>query len=175
MTETLVTRGQDPWPESATLGAVTDPLRRRILERALLDVGVMEFPPNSNRGERIDRWLRRAHVPEELITSGRGWYCGCVAGAWWIDAGAKVPRDYGNCDAWLPFIQPNGYSPRPGDMVLYGQRTNAKHIGLVVVTVPFVTIEGNRALDGKSNNGVGVLMAPSFRNDVIGFVAPQAV
>ena len=159
------------------LGASPDQLRLAILERSRLDVGILETAPN--RGERIDRYLRRASVPESIIAAGKGYWCAAWAGCMWIDGGAKTPRDFGACDAWLPYLIPCDRASlasiaQPGDAVLYGVPGDARHIGIVWrVTPEVLTIEGNRGLGGSAtNNGVAVDVDGVKRSDVLGVVRP---
>ena len=172
---TLVKRPMLAWPpEAAYLDSQTiSTLRAQVVRRALRDVCMLEDPLGSNRGPLIDGYLRRAHVPESLITIGKGWYCASWAGAVFADAGALVPADYGSCDAWLPFIEPLGYTPSPGDAVLYGVAGDAHHIGIVLVPTPRITMEANRSLKDMSNNGIGIFVGPSLRTDILGYVQPK--
>lgn len=170
---TLLVRPAKPWPGEALWAANVPELNRKILYRAWEDLGIVEEPPGSNRGPQIDTYLRRASVPESLITSGKGWWCAAWAGCMWIDAGAKTPRDFGSCDAWLPFLEPKGCVPQIGDAILYGKTGDAVHIGIVARTAPMLlTIEGNRAFGGASNNGVAVDIGPPNRSDILGYVKP---
>ena len=177
---TMITRRAEPWPGPFDwLPPNTDQLRLSILERSRLDVGILEDPPASNRGERIDKYLRRAHVPEALITSGKGYWCAAWVGAMFVDAGARVPKDYGSCDAWLPYLLPCGLDrlpafAQPGDAILYGVPGDARHIGIVWRVHPSVlSIEGNRGLaGGATNNGVAVQVDLVSRKDVLGIVRP---
>lgn len=142
----------------------------RVVRRALAYCGVMETAPN--RGPAIDRWLRWANVPESLIEAGRGNWCGAFAGGVLREEGLQAPLDYANCDAWLPYVVP-GVRPRPGDLILYGAPSDARHIGIIVSDQPgdtLLTVEGNRSWGGVSNNGVAVDIGPQTRRDVIGFI-----
>lgn len=185
MTGPLVKRQGDAWPGPFDwLPAGFDQLRLAVLERSRLDVGILEVPPASNRGDRIDRYLRRASVPEELIKAGKGYWCAAWVGCMFIDAGALVPRDFGACDAWLPFMAPASLSTlrnvgKPGDAVLYGKRRpdgtlDAVHIGILWRIEPeILSCEGNRGLGSKpTNNGVAVDVHAVNRGDVIGIVRP---
>lgn len=144
---------------------------RRIITRAFLDIGTQETPAGSNRGKRIDTWLRRANVPESMILGGKGWWCAAWLGAVWTDAGALVPRDYAAVDAWLPFLETE---MRHGSAIVYGVRGNGHHIGLIARLGPVLeTIEGNRAFAGTTNNGVAVDIGPPTRRDILGYVHPR--
>jgi len=171
----LVKRAMQPWPpEAAYVDVQTlSTLRAQVVRRALRDVCILESPAGSNRSPLIDVYLRRAHVPESLITTGKGWYCASWAGAVFVDAGALVPSDYGSCDAWLPFLEPASYVPQTGDAVLYGVKGDAHHIGIVLVPTPRITMEANRSLKDQGNNGIGIFVGPSTRTDVLGYVQPR--
>jgi hypothetical protein len=174
----LTKRKAQTWP--ADLGWLVPPpssganctaLQYAVCQRANKDVGILEVPIGSNRGVRIDRYLRRAHVPESLITTGRGWWCASQTGAVLIDCGVPVPTDYGSCDAWLPYLDKK---PTIGSVVLYGVRGNAHHIGIVVRLTPMVlTIEGNRGYAGTTNNGVACDIGPMNRTDILGYISPE--
>lgn len=174
----MIARKAETWPAPFDwVGPNLDPLRLSILERSRLDVGILETAPN--RGDRIDRYLRRVHVPEEIIAAGKGYWCAAWVAAMWTDAGAKVPRDAGACDAWLPYLIPCDRAglvtiAQPGDAVLYGVKGDARHIGVIWRVSPeILTIEGNRGLGGSStNNGVAVDVDGVKRTDVLGIVRP---
>lgn len=183
MTTRFVKRAAEPWPSPFGWMPVAETreaqLRLAILERARLDWGMLETAPN--RGPDIDRYLRRAHVPEELIAAGKGNWCAAIVGAWWIDAGALVPPDWANCDKWLPFLVPCTLAElatvgRPGDAVLFGVDGDARHIEVLVRTAPLVlSTGGNRGLKGlPTNNGVAVHTDQVTRPDVLGVVRPVA-
>lgn len=175
-----------PWPSPfGWLPKASTPdlaLRLMILERARIDLAILEETPN--RGPEIDGYLRRARVPESIIAAGNGYWCAAWAGCMWIDGGALVPPDFGSCDAWLPFMRPAslatlGTVGKPGDAVLYGKRRadgtpDAQHIGLLVRMDPLIlSTEGNRGVGAQvTNNGVAVHTAPVTRTDVLGVVRP---
>ena len=189
---TLVTLPARPWPlmgHGLHLSQATE-LGQRIITRAAYDAHVREEPLGSNRSPYLDQLCDRFGIPR-----GSYW-CGVIFGAWWIDCECRVPRDFADCDRWLPYLVPASAVPRKertGAAILYGTRGtgpidpdytvmkasgwNAVHIGAVAdwTTDPPITAEGNRGYAGsKSNNGVAVDFAPSYRNDVLGLVLPQA-
>lgn len=156
----------EPWP-SAT-GWLTpensSEQGRAVVLRAMADLGILETPLGSNRGLRIDRYAVRGGSP-----LGSYW-CGLWVGAVYADCGLLVPAEYGNTDRWVPYIKP-GHTPRPGDVILYGSGTDAKHIELVARIEPeLLTIGGNRGLHGgATRNGVAVQMDGVTRSDVLGY------
>jgi len=164
-----------PFPVPASwLPATTPDANARVTRRALAYCGILEVPAASNRGVEIDRWLRWANVPESLITAGRGWWCAAFVGGVLREEGLAAPLDYASTDAWIPYLAP-GHVAEAGDIVLYGLKKNGKpdahHIGLVVRRTPqMLTVEGNRAFAGTSNNGVAVDVGPMQRTDVLGYI-----
>lgn len=162
------------WPNLAgwlVPGENCSTLGYAIVQRAFDDIGILEVPLASNRGVRIERYLRRAGVPEDVIAAGKGWWCAAFVGAVFVDCGVPVPSGYASCDAWLPYVEPE---PAVGHAVLYGVRGDAHHIGIVVRLEPMVlTIEGNRAFAGTTNNGVACDLGPMLRSDILGYVNPQ--
>lgn len=172
----LVRMAAEPWPRTAgwlVPGDNCTELQHKIVLRALQDVGITEVPLGSNRGTRIDRYTKRAGSP---LAS---WWCAIWAGAVFIDCGALVPRGYAATDNWLPHLT---NTPAIGAAVLYGLRKkgpvradmDAHHIGIIARLDPLVlTIEGNRAYAGTSNNGVAVDIGPPNRKDILGYVHPQ--
>lgn len=157
----------DPWP---TLGGWMDASNssdkgRAVIYRSMHDVGVVEVPLGSNRGVRIDRYVRRGGG-----ALGSYW-CAFWAGAIYADCGLKIPRDHGACDSWLPFLKAD-HQPRPGDIILYGPSLqDAQHIGIVARVSPvLLTIEGNRGLrGGRTRNGVAVQIDEPTRSDILGY------
>lgn len=148
------------------------PLQYAVVLRALKDVGILEVPLASNRGVRIDKYLRRAGVPEELIKAGKGWWCAAAAGAWLLDCGVPVPADYAATRSWLPFV---GSKRTPGAIVLYGLDNVPHHIGIVARDDDGIvlTIEGNRGYAGTTNDGVAVDIGPMLRKDILGYITPE--
>jgi hypothetical protein len=190
---TLIRLPAAPWPpmgHGLHLDQASE-LAQRIITRAAYDAHVREEPFGSNRSAYLDALCDRFKIPRASF------WCGVVAGAWWIDNDCQVPKDFPDCDRWLPYLVPAASIPRKlrvGAAILYGVRGvggvdpdytlmkargwNAWHIGLVAdwTTDPPITVEGNRGYAGNpnTNNGVAVDMAPSFRADILGIVLPHA-
>lgn len=167
------------WPAAAGWILNTAPLSvQNVVRRGLRDVGILEMPPGSNRSGRIDAYNLRAGVPV-----GSYW-CAAAVGAWWQDAGLKVPPWYASCDNWLHWAHetgrwvPKGHNPPLGGAVLYGTDTDAKHIGLIIRVSPLIlSLEGNTTVEGAafsaSRNGVAVSLKEVTASDpVLGYVSP---
>lgn len=179
MASRLVVREAYPWPShcawinTTAKGARGRRLAEFVVHRAFQDIGLLEDPIGSNRGFQVEEYLRRAKVPEKVITAGKGYWCAAALGCWFIDAGARVPSNFASCDAWLPFI--DSQTPSIGSAVLFGKQGDAVHIELVARVSPMVfTIGGNTSINGQSRNGIGVFMREMTRQDVLGYVSPTA-
>lgn len=159
------------------LDATTPDAARGAVERAIVDIGICEDPPSSNRSPYIDQCLRMANVPESLIVAGKGWWCASVAGRWWREVGAAVPDDYGATRAWVEWHPEHATlawmdaHPTPGAMIMYGTKSltgavayggvrwDIHHIGLCIRAAPYLeTVEGNAAWGGAfTANGEAVV------------------
>lgn len=166
MTAPLKPRSLAAWAPSDTPA-----LNLAIAKRALLDIGICEIPPGSNRSGRIDEYVRAVGSP-----IGSYW-CAAALAAWWREAGAEIPGSLaGSCDAWLAWArETRRWSPVPaiGRAVLYGSPADAVHIGVVVRVDPLLlSVEGNTSIDGTSRNGVAVDLKLVNTPRVIGYVSP---
>jgi len=168
----LKTFPAEGWPSDCgwlVPGTNCTQLQYAICLRAMKDVGILETPLGSNRGKRIDGYAKRGGSPLG------SWWCALFVGAVFADCGAMVPEGYPATDNWLPFIDDK---PGIGAAILYGLRKNGKpdahHIGIIVRLDPMVlSVEGNRAFAGSSNNGVAVDLGPVLRTDILGYFHPR--
>lgn len=158
-----------PW-----LPSTTSPLVRAIVEGAIETIGCLEEPLGSNRGPQVDEWNRVGGG----VPAGSYW-CASWAGWIWRQADAALPPYPASCDSWMTWAKRHGMwrqHPEPGDAVLYGVPTDAKHIGIVIRVTPAVlSIEGNTTVEGSTfeRNGTAVALKLVTGNDpVLGFVRP---
>jgi CHAP domain len=156
------------------LPTATPDLNRRIVVRALSDIGIVETPPGSNRSGVIDSYNLAAGVPV-----GSYW-CAAAVAAWYRESGAKVPPGSASCDSWMAWAKAAGQwktTPTPGAAVVYGTSTplDATHIGVVVRVGPLLlSCEGNTSLGGFSRNGVAVDLKLVNTDRLLGYVWPIA-
>jgi hypothetical protein len=141
----------------------------RVAKRALLDIGLCEIPPGSNRSPRIDEYVSAVGSPP-----GSFW-CAAAVAAWFREAGAMLPpSSAGSCDVWMGWAKFRGLwrvNPAIGDAVVYGTPTDATHIGVVVRVTPLeLAVEGNTALEQYSRNGVAVDLKLVNPARVVGYV-----
>lgn len=141
----------------------------KLLEVAAKEVGVMEQPLGSNRGPRVDEYLRSVGLDPT-----KGSWPWCAAFCYWcfrtalsdiyvpLDPKIEIPpRTAGVIDHWS---KTRGYKYGPntnpipvGAFFLIDEGHGLGHMGIVEVVNKDVltTIEGNTNEDG-SRNGVGV-------------------
>jgi hypothetical protein len=155
------------------------PAQYLIAARAFCDCGIGERPKGSNRSGRIDAYLRRAKVPESLITGGRGYWCAAWAGAVRADgllaAGDRgtnlVPPGYADCDTWRPWARKSRRwldaaavkrlrtdrqrAILVGGCALFGTEADQSHINVIIRADAdyLLGVEGNTSLNGYSRNG----------------------
>lgn len=153
-------------PTSSALGTA-------IARRALLDVGICEDPPRSNRSPEIDAYLQRAGV-----ALGLPW-CAAAVAAWFRECGAQTPAvGAASTDAWMGWARAHGLwadKPSIGAAVVYGKDGDAEHIGVVVRLQPILlTVEGNTSLDaGNVREGIAVdLRNRQGSTWILGYVRP---
>lgn len=141
-------------------------LERSLVERAFLDIGIVETPLGSNRSGRIDAMTKRAGLTPPV------WWCAVWLGTVFLDCKCLVPADYPATNAWVKWLKPK---PRAGWGVIYGRNGVAHHCGLIarVASDVILTIEGNRGFAGTTNNGVAVDIGPMLRTDIMGYFEPR--
>lgn len=152
----------------------TPALNALIVRRALLDIGICEMPPGSNRSQRIDEYNIHAKAP-----IGSFW-CASAVRAWWAESGASVPpTGAASCDVWMEWAKKTkrwSKEPVEGAAVVYGAITDANHIGVVVRVNPLLlSVEGNTSLGGFSRNGVAVDLKQVDTSRVVGYVYPEPI
>ena len=156
--------------------ATANALGAAIARRALLDVGIAEDPPGSNRSPEIDEYLKRAGVAVGLP------WCAAAVAAWFRECGAQTPAvGAASTDAWMGWAGAHNLwsqTPAIGSAVVYGKPGDAEHIGVVVRIQPLLfTIEGNSSLDaGNVREGIAVdLKNRQGSTWILGYVRPAPV
>lgn len=147
-------------------------LNADLARRALLDIGIVEIPPGSNRSTRIDEYVQDVGSP-----LGSYW-CAAAVSAWFRESNAKIPpTNAASCDAWMEWAKKNNQwfnTPIIGSGVVYGKPGDAHHIGVIVRTDPLIlSVEGNASLGGEfSRNGVAVDLKLVDKSRVLGYIYP---
>lgn len=150
---------------------------QRIVRACEAQVGVVEHPAGSNRGEQVEAFQHVTTVP------GTGWPW-CQAFARWVWDQAGVQRG-GYRGAYVPdalrWARAAGrYSREPvvGAWVFLDFTGDGvpDHVGVVVrvVDVGVETIEGNTSPDsgGSQANGGGVFRRVRYRSQIVGYCRP---
>lgn len=185
-----------PMTWAALFGAVTvapvaepgSPLAREVLRVATAEIGVMEVPPGSNRGPRVDEYLKSVK-----LKPASGSYAWCAAFVFWcfresakaLQIDNPAVQTAGALDTWnqagnrnIPRVAVREAVEKPslvqpGMVFVLGTSGGQGHVGIVkqVDGVVLTTIEGNTN-DGGSREGVGVFLRKGRRIDQInrGFV-----
>jgi hypothetical protein len=167
--------------------AAPDALLRETLDIARGEIGVREDPPNSNRGPKVDQYVREVGLNP---ASGFPW---CAAFVYWcFSQGARVAgvsnpliKTAGVQDHWQRAIAGgihcisaaeaagNPDEIQPGMIFVMGMSGGAGHTGLVerISGSLLTTIEGNTN-DNGSREGIGVFRRSSrhIANINLGFI-----
>jgi len=160
---------------------LTPPLLATLLIIARTQIGVKETPPGSNRGPRVEEYLKSVHL-------GPG-YAWCAAFVYWCFEQASaslnrvnpLPRTAGCLDHWnksngLKITSQNAIADpsliEPGDIFIIRGHGIKGHTGIVVgICGEFIhTIEGNTNTF-HSSEGDGVMEQQRRINDInVGFI-----
>ncbi len=144
-----------------------------IIQKAMTEVGITEYPPNSNNVKYNTEFYGKP-------VSGAA-YPWCCTFVWWIlsTSGVKVPKT-ASCMAMGDYFKKQGRfftsDPRPGDLVFFHFKTNQRwtnHIGIVaeVKGNEITTIEGNTSLNSDDNGGA--VMKRKRCSNIVGFGRPE--
>ncbi|MDO9338759.1 MAG: peptidoglycan-binding domain-containing protein [Caulobacter sp.] len=170
----------------------TNSLLAKAVAVALAEVGVMEVPLGSNRGPRVDQYLKRAGV-----NPAGGSFAWCAAFSYFVfdEAAAAigkpnpVPKTAGVHEMWrraggarLQRFTPaqaraNPELVQPGQLFFLDHGGGLGHMGLVVGVdgVRLTTVEGNTTDISGSREGIGVFkrMARKVAQINLGFCDPS--
>jgi hypothetical protein len=149
-----------------------DALLASVLKTASAEVGVMEEPPGSNRGPRVDQYLKAAG-----LDPAAGSFAWCAAFVYWcfresalgLSRPNPVVRTAGVMDHWRRAEQAGARRlvaddatadpsrVHPGMIFILDTGGGSGHTGLVeaIEGGRLITVEGNTN-DGGSREGVGV-------------------
>jgi len=156
----------------ATVAKAPDALLASVLKTAAAEVGTMEEPPGSNRGPRVDQYLRAVG-----LDPAAGSFSWCAAFVYWcfgesargLSRTNPVVRTAGVMDHWRRAEQAGARrlaaddataDPsriHPGMIFVLDTGSGSGHTGLVeaIDGGRLITLEGNTN-DGGSREGVGV-------------------
>jgi len=151
-----------------------------ILNLAVSQIGITEYPPNSNKVK-----YNTAYYGREVSGSAYPW---CMVFIWWLFYALSASRllydgaRIAGCTTFMRWAKQqkgrwitSGY--KPGDIVLYdfdGNKNDADHCGIVesVTSYGVVAIEGNTSANGSQDNGGAVLRKSRPNTLVLGAYRP---
>ena len=143
-----------------------------VINYALNEVGVTEYPPNSNNVK-----YNTLFYGKPVSGSGFPWCCTFV---WFIlsSCGITVPKT-ASCMAMAEYFKKQGRwgaTPRIGDLIFFKFNTNSRwtnHVGIVIDIHgnEITTIEGNTSINSDDNGGC-VQLRKRSRN-IVGYAHPQ--
>lgn len=136
-------------------------MREKIIEIATAELGVKEYPANSNK-TKYGEWFG---------VNGVAWCAQFVS--WVYDRGGfplgniGFPKGYAGCATGVIHFTKKGQvtkNPEPGDIVFYDWNKDKKsdHTGIFVRWIDkekgtFEAIEGNTSMSNQSNGGIVML------------------
>lgn len=143
-----------------------------MVERAISEEGVTEYPPNSNK-VKYNEWYYGKPVSGDAYP----WCCAFIS---WLFRDTKLVKKTASCDAMLKDMERRGQvipitDARAGDLIFFkfyngSRRTN--HIGLVsAYQGTFYTIEGNTSV--TSNNNGGAVMQRVRTSHIVAVARPM--
>ena len=143
-----------------------------MVERAISEEGVTEYPPNSNK-VKYNEW----YYGKPVSGSAYPWCCAFIS---WLFRDTKLVKKTASCDAMLKDMEKRGQvipitDARAGDLIFFkfyngSKRTN--HIGIVsAYQGTFYTIEGNTSV--TSNNNGGAVMQRVRASHIVAVARPM--
>ena len=147
------------------------PTIKQIVDLAESQVGITEYPPNSNNVK-----YNTAYYGHEVSGSSYPWCCTFV---WWVLSSCGVPViKTASCMAMGEYFKKRGRwfaTPQIGDLVFFKFKTNNRwtnHIGIVIAVRgnEITTIEGNTSVNSDDNGGA--VMKRQRSKNIVGYGRP---
>lgn len=127
---------------------------KQVLDIASAEIGVTEYPPNSNRVKYWD-----AFAP---YWQGEPWCARFISWCGWRVGASGVVGVFDYCPYWVNWFKSRGQwigrdgIPQPGDIIFFGNKGTACHVGIVEKrngSSSVTTIEGNTSSGSNANGG----------------------
>lgn len=143
-----------------------------VINKALTEVGITEYPPNSNNVKYNTFFYGR-----EVKGSQYPWCCSFV---WWILSSCGIPcPKTALCTTMAEYFKKIGRwytKPQIGDLVFFKFKTNSRwtnHVGIVVDVHgdEITTVEGNTSVNSDDNGGA--VMKRKRSKNIVGYGRPQ--
>lgn len=146
----------------------------QILNRAISEVGVTEYPPNSNK-VKYNTW----YYGKEVSGAPYPW---CMTFIQWIfkDSGL-LPIKTASCSALYNEFKKRGQivtNPEPGDIVFFKWNTSnypCQHVGLVLSVggSAIISIEGNTSINSNDNGGSVMRRSRPRNKSIVAYARPK--
>ena len=139
------------------------------LEIAITQIGVTEYPPNSNK-TKYGVWY------------GLDGFAWCVIFQQWnyAQAGTPLPFKSASCTELLNWYRKNDpgcivKTPKPNDLTIICFGKGRYHIGIVERDAgdSVITIEGNTSATGSQDNGGAVLRKTRHKSLIVAYIRPR--
>lgn len=136
------------------------PLAAKVLEIAAAEIGVKEDPPGSNRGARVDEYIRAGGLDPQL---GHYPWCACFVAYCLREAGRAlgVKPQFRPAARVLRMLERNPEllldRPEPGAIFVHLKENSDGHTGLVLSVgddLGFADISGNSDSSGSRTGGM---------------------
>jgi len=149
------------------------PSAQDIINKAMGEVGITEYPPNSNNVK-----YNTAYYGHEVSGSSYPWCCAFV---WWVFAQFNpcLVKKTASCQDLGNWFNQQGRwhsDPQPGDVVFFHFNTNDRwtnHVGIVkdIKGGVIETIEGNTSVSSDDNGGA--VMVRQRTSNIVGYGRPD--
>lgn len=159
---------------------MSTPTAEQVLAIARREIGVTEFPPDSNK-VKYNTW----YYGREVFGAAYPW-CGvfaqwCYCGGGSSDTSDLLPARTASCGELMRTAKKAGQwvteDYQPGDLAVYdfGGDGVADHCGIVEQTAKsgILAIEGNTSIQGSQSNGGAVCRKHRPYRQVLGAVRPK--
>lgn len=146
---------------------------KEVIDKAAAEVGVKEYPANSNRCK-----YNREFYGRDVSGSAYPWCCAFI---WWLfsSSGISLPKT-ALCTSLAQWFKDSGQwytsDPQVGDIVFFKFGTNNRwtnHVGIVTAVRgnEIETIEGNTSINSDDNGGK--VMARRRSSNIVGYGRPK--
>ena len=150
-----------------------------ILQTALNEVGVTEYPPNSNNVKYNTAYY--GHPVQDGVPTANDKYPWCCTFVWWVFAQHEpcLIKKTASCQDLGNWFNSQGRwhsNPQIGDVVFFHFNTNDRwtnHVGIVKSVNGNVieTIEGNTSINSDDNGGAVMIRQRS--SNIVGYGRPD--
>jgi len=154
------------------------PTVQDIINTALGEVGVTEYPPNSNNVKYNTAFY--GHPVQDGVPTKKDKYPWCCAGVWWVFAQHDpcLVKKTASCQDLGTWFNTNGRwhsNPQIGDVVFFKFNTNDRwtnHVGIVkdIKGSMIETIEFNTSVSSDDNGGA--VMVRQRSSNIVGYGRP---